>query len=160
MNREKSFLENEIGSALCQQGKFEVALEHFDKAIKLNPENLDALYSKGSCLIELNKVEEGMDYYLKILRISPNDGLTKLIAVLIEYKFGLKRPELNNYLTAQECLITGEQIYSDIIDDDVDEIQKAIALFSKAIELEPAFLQAINYKDIALERIKKINENE
>jgi len=51
-----------IGELRFRQEKYATALEHFDKALELQPSNLEALYSKGKTLLRMGdraKLDEG-----------------------------------------------------------------------------------------------------
>ena len=51
------------GLSLAKIGVYEGAGKYFDKAIKLNPNNLLALISKANALIELGNEEEAKACY-------------------------------------------------------------------------------------------------
>jgi tetratricopeptide (TPR) repeat protein len=53
-------------------GKYGEALECIDKALKLNPESVGILYTKGNILKHLNRVQEALDYFNKSLELDPD----------------------------------------------------------------------------------------
>ena len=53
-------------------GKFEDALECYDKALAIDPNDKDILYNKGLTLHSLNRHDEAFQYYDRALQIDPN----------------------------------------------------------------------------------------
>ena len=49
------------------------AIDWYDKALKIDPNNVFALYSKGVALKNLGKIEEAIEGFDKILKIDPNN---------------------------------------------------------------------------------------
>jgi len=52
-----------VANDLFEQGKWEVAIENYDKAIMLNPEYTKACLNKGIALAELGRVEEAREWF-------------------------------------------------------------------------------------------------
>ena len=50
----------------------ETALEYFDKALKINPNYLDAYYNKGRVLEQMGDYVQSAEIYMEILRNHPN----------------------------------------------------------------------------------------
>ena len=53
--------------------KHQEAIEWYDKALKIDPNNVIALYDKGFALNNLGKYEEAIEWYDKALKIDPNN---------------------------------------------------------------------------------------
>lgn len=53
------------------QGKYEGALESFDRAIALNPSHALAYNNKGECLVNLYRAHVGLDNFEQAIQISP-----------------------------------------------------------------------------------------
>ncbi len=64
---------NRMGNAYIDLGKFDDALECFNKAIDLEKNNIDFLLNKGVVLMELGKFEEAVDSFNKVLLRSPDN---------------------------------------------------------------------------------------
>src|SRR5437660_2234444 len=58
---------------LFDKGQYQDAVFYYDKAITINPTNINALYNKALALDRLGKVNEAILSYDKVLTISPND---------------------------------------------------------------------------------------
>ena len=62
------------GDALYYQEKYDQAIQYYDKALAIDPNDTYALSSKGYALDGLGKYEEAIQYYDKALAIDPNDS--------------------------------------------------------------------------------------
>jgi tetratricopeptide (TPR) repeat protein len=60
------------GAALFSLGRYEEAIEYFDRAIELDPNNAKAWDNKGSALYGLGRYEKAFEHYVRALQISPN----------------------------------------------------------------------------------------
>jgi tetratricopeptide (TPR) repeat protein len=63
----------ENGMILHNQGKFAEALEYYDKALAIAPQNSNVLSNKGLSLHNQGKFAEALEYYDKALAIAPKD---------------------------------------------------------------------------------------
>ena len=63
------------GLALYNLGKYDEAIAAFNKAIKIDPQFLDAWNNKGRVLAELKKYDEAITAYDKAIEINPHDSL-------------------------------------------------------------------------------------
>ena len=64
-----------IGMTHDNLSKHQEALEWFDKALKIDPNYVFALYGKGATLHNLSKYQEAIEWYDKALKIDQNDTL-------------------------------------------------------------------------------------
>ena len=84
------------GTALNALGRHEEALESFDRAIALEPDNRSALEHKGFILEKLDRPKEALEAYDRVLAIEPD-------TVLIMYCKGRVLKELGRYEQALEA---------------------------------------------------------
>jgi tetratricopeptide (TPR) repeat protein len=63
---------NNKGLALDNLGKYEQAIECYDKALEIEPNYILAWYNKGNALGNLGKPEEAIECYDKALQIEPD----------------------------------------------------------------------------------------
>ena len=61
------------GEALSMSGQYKEALEIFNKALEIDPENMVVLSNKGFVLLELGNYQEALDFFNKVLEIDPKD---------------------------------------------------------------------------------------
>ena len=50
-------------------------MEYYDKTLKINPENPNALNNKGNCLKKMGRQESALECFNKALKINPKDEL-------------------------------------------------------------------------------------
>jgi tetratricopeptide (TPR) repeat protein len=67
---------NEKGVALDELGNHEDAIKAYDRALKLDANDVDALFNKGETLGILGKHEEAIKYFNIVLKIDPDDAET------------------------------------------------------------------------------------
>ncbi|MFX1396842.1 MAG: tetratricopeptide repeat protein [Promethearchaeota archaeon] len=65
-------IQNTIGQIFYNMERFKDAIERFDKALKIDPEYIEAWGNKGAALAFLNKYNEAAECYDKSLEIDPN----------------------------------------------------------------------------------------
>ncbi|CAD8197581.1 unnamed protein product [Paramecium pentaurelia] len=63
------------GDSLLNQNNYEEAIQCFDNAIKINPNNCLAFNNKGNALYQLNRFEEAIKCHDQALTINPNNCL-------------------------------------------------------------------------------------
>ena len=62
-----------IGTSLVAKGKYNEAIENFDKSLKENPRDMEAWINKGCALIHLDKPQEALICANKALEIDPEN---------------------------------------------------------------------------------------
>ncbi len=87
-NRRPENFWNEIGLHLCNMGKYEDALECFDKDLEFNTTSFDAHYAKGVTLYSLARYDEALESFFKAHEInySNTQSQSTLIENLKEHK--------------------------------------------------------------------------
>jgi tetratricopeptide (TPR) repeat protein len=63
-----------LGIARLNKGRMDEAMDHFQKALQINPDDAVACYNVGCVLLQKNKVDEAMDYFQKALQINPDNS--------------------------------------------------------------------------------------
>jgi len=91
------------GGTLYFQGKYDEAIECYDKAIEIDPENPVMWNNKGLALNALGKYEQAIACYDKIIGIDPND------ADAWNSK-GLALNSLNKYEEAKKCFEKSKEL--------------------------------------------------
>lgn len=68
----KARVNNEIGTASAEQGRYEKALEYLDKAINLNPQYAEPYYNRGTVYGRLGQYQRTIDDCSEALRLKPD----------------------------------------------------------------------------------------
>src|SRR6187200_2747111 len=61
------------GNALDSSGNHAQAIQYYDKALAIDPNDFDALNNKGNALDSLGNYTQAISYYDKVLDMDPND---------------------------------------------------------------------------------------
>ena len=67
----------EAGKFYFVNGKFDKAIEEFNKALKLNPNDPEIYYNLGLAYESKSKLDEARKMYEKAVEINPNYSLAK-----------------------------------------------------------------------------------
>ena len=77
---------NNLGLAYHEQGELELAVEQYQRAIKVAPGYADAYYNLHAALLDVNNLTISIDCLKKTLAINPRDmDATFMLAVLLSY---------------------------------------------------------------------------
>lgn len=123
-------------------GDNEKAIEAFNQAVKLNPNDADSYYYLGSTYIVLKKYEEAAAAYEKAIRLNPKAADADTYYNLGNAYFELKKyPEAVKALTKATTLEerSSEDVYIDLGDaySKMYNWQEAIKAYNKALEIKP-----------------------
>lgn len=66
------FMHGMAEEMLLEMGKYQEALESFDKFLELDPNDVDVLFVKGYSLMLLGKNQEALKCYEKALELDPD----------------------------------------------------------------------------------------
>jgi len=72
-----------LGQLYYSQGKYQEAIEQFEKILSLEPKNANVMYLLGSLYLEVDKRTEALNLFLKAVDIDPeHDGCLNTLAYL------------------------------------------------------------------------------
>jgi len=151
--RRNAYLLNEKGCELCEQGRYESAIEVLREATELDPSNTDAWYSQAGCLYSLGRFAEALSAYVQVLKLNPGDQMAKRMAIVLEDESGYRNSDLNTYLNQIECYGFGVEVQGAYEAGKEEKIEGAIAFYNKAIELDASFSGAYNSRGVALRKL-------
>jgi tetratricopeptide (TPR) repeat protein len=148
------------GTSLHDLGKYNEAIECYDKAIKLNPNYKYAWHNKGRALEKLGKNNEALACYDTVIKLDPNFkyawyGKGNALIALGKYNEAIeyfdKAIKLDrNYSDSWSA--KGSTLYY------LGKYNEAIECYDKAIKLDPNLTYAWNGKGVALIALGKYNE--
>lgn len=126
------------GLNFLNEENYEEALMYLDKAIDMEPNNLEYLNSKAICLYNLNSVDESIEYFDKVLEINPDNESAKT------KKAELLAIKANEYFEDND-FDKSVEIWNNVI---LLNNKNADYLNSKAIALSKPLLQEDTFDDI------------
>ena len=145
---------------MSELGNDELATEQYDKAISIDPLNVNAHYNKGLSLRTLGYYHEAIKYYDRVLEIDPNN-LNAL------YNKGFALVDLKNYPEAiryYKTVITMDPNDLETLKELGDTLLKmenyieSMIYYDRALEIVPNYLDALVNKGIALHYLKRYDE--
>ena len=135
-----------IGNALDQKGSLDEAIAHYQKALKINPDNVDARNNLGNALRQKGRVDEAIAHYQKALQIKPGYAEAHYNLGIALGQKGRMDEAIAQY---QEAL----QINPDYADAHINlgnallqtgRLDEAIAHFQKALQINPDLAETHN----------------
>ncbi|MGD2250804.1 MAG: tetratricopeptide repeat protein [Candidatus Methanofastidiosia archaeon] len=148
------------GVALVGLQKYEEALQVFDGALKINPENAEAWYNKGVALGNLGKYEEEITCYDEALRINPQDAKAW-------YNKGVALGNLGKYEETIICYDEALRINPQyakawynkgVALGNLGKYEEEITCYDEALRINPQYAKAWLNKGVALGNLGKYEE--
>ncbi len=79
---------SDLGTRYAQNGDFERARSNIEKVMKANVKEIDVLYNVAKCLDMMGRTDEAIEYYNRILAITPGETDTYIALAEMESKRG------------------------------------------------------------------------
>ena len=73
-NPESWLAHNNLGALRADQGKFDQAISHYSKVLRIKPDHYKAHNNMGVALASQGKLDEAISHYLAALRLNPEDA--------------------------------------------------------------------------------------
>lgn len=146
------------GNYLVQAGKYEEAIQAYDEALKINPQNANVWNNKGTALRNLGKDDEAIKAYGEALKIDPQfaiawDNKGNALGILGRYDEANKAfneaLKINPQYADAWYGKGNNYFYS-------GDYNKAIEMFDRAIAIDPDFENAKKGKSNAMNEIAKV----
>jgi tetratricopeptide (TPR) repeat protein len=151
---------NNKGLALHNLGRYNEAIEYYDKALEIDSKNAVVLNNKGLALGNLGRYNEAIECYDKALEIDP-----KYVNALNNKGFALGN--LGRYNEAIECYDKALKIdpkYVNALNNkglalhNLGRYNEAIEYYDKALEIDSKNAVVLNNKGLALRNLGRYNE--
>ena len=148
------------GQSLANLGKYDLAVESYEKAMHIDPKNSNALTAKGLALVSQNKYAEALKTYEELIKIDETNSNAWNAKGLVLEKQGKKTE-------AQKCFDHSKEItqnkYTSFINEGKDYLTKskyneAIQSFDRAIKIDPENSNAWYYKGQSLYNQRRYTE--
>jgi len=163
----------ELGCAAYKRGDYAVAIENYNRAIKLRPDDPFLYNNRGLAYFELKKYDEAISDYTKAIELKPDYATAYYNRGLAYFKkgsWGNNEPFKNAIADFSKAIELNPKFvdayynrglaYNKFVhyynkpfsDEDEDKYNKAIADFNKVLELDPSYILALAGKANALYR--------
>jgi tetratricopeptide (TPR) repeat protein len=151
---------NNLGNALLQAGRMQEGIEHYEQALRIEPDFAEAHNNLGIALLQLGNVAEAVGQYEQALRIKPDfadahsnlgDALLRLgkVAEAIGYYEQALRIK-PDFALAHHNL--GVALFR------LDRIEEAIGHYEQTLRIKPDDAEAHNNLGVALKRMGRKQE--
>ena len=149
-----------LGVIHAQRGEHETALRHIDAALRINPNDPDALNNRGIALKELRRLPEALAAYEQALVLNSRhaDAWVNRGNVLWE----LKRTE--EALASFDRAIALDPAHARAFHNrgnalvDLERLDAALASYTRAIQLDPNIAECFNSRGTTLKDLGRLQE--
>jgi len=150
---------NNRGFVYAKAQKSEDALNDFNKALELKPDDINALNNRGLALINLEKYNDAYNDFTKIISIKATD-MTYANRGFALYKLNRNDEALADLNKSIEMNPHVANTYNSrgLVLKELKKYEEAYRDYSKVIQLKPDFILAYNNRAIALIELKRIDE--
>jgi tetratricopeptide (TPR) repeat protein len=150
----------EQGFGLYSLGQYQEAITWYDKALSIDPNNIEALNYKGVALSNLGKNEEAINWYDKALAIDPNNVNVLNNKGVALSNLGKNEEAINWYDKALSIDPNNIEAlnYKGIALSNLGKNEEAINWYDKVLAIDPNNFNVFNNKGIALSNLGKNEE--
>lgn len=148
------------GLDLANQGKYKEAIQAFERAIELDPENTTILRQKGKALANMGNLSVSIRIFENLIELDPNDAEAWYNKGNILYNLSMHSESIEAYKEAieidpeyKDAWIKNGQILCEI-----GKYDEALIAFDKAIELNPNDAEAWFNKGSVLDSLGRYDE--
>lgn len=133
-----------LGFALARQGKTEIAIEHYSKAISIKPNYAKAHHNLGVVLAEQGRLEEAINSYYKALSFGPRMAMSHYNLGLILAQQGKLEEAVEHYYKAINIKPDYAKAHYNLgfFLTKQGKLEEAIKHYSKAISINPDYENA------------------
>jgi tetratricopeptide (TPR) repeat protein len=151
-----------LACAYCEVGKFDLALQNFQDALRLAPNSAQTRVSYGLCLLSLGQADEAIDQYRIALGLDPGDSATETdlgLALVIRGSLAeaaehFRRAMQLNPENAAACYNLGKVLMRQ------ERPEEAVAALEHCLQLDPDLAAAANDLGNVLHQLRRLEEAE
>jgi len=151
---------NNLGDILKRHGHIEEAMDHFLRALQIDPEDADANNNLGVVIAERGEYDKAIDHYLQALRIKPDSHRTHRNLGNALYKQGRIDKAIDHYLQALRIKPDSHRAHNNLGNALYKQgrIDKAIDHYSQVLRIKPDSHRAHNNLGNALYKQGRIDK--
>lgn len=145
------------GVEAIEKGRYNEAIIYFDKVLKIDPKNIDALGGNGVAFLELGQYNTAKSYFDKALKIDQKNFVALYGKGLALYSLG-KHNESLSYLDKVLKINPNEVnalMYKGFIYFEGSKYKTALTYFDKVLKIDPKNDDAYNLKQTTLQLINE-----
>ncbi len=127
----------QVADSFLRQGKPEMAFVHFNKALEMNPDNMDVRVKKGNLLVSKGLDEQALAEYLYVLKQQPDHAIANEAAGTVYFRAGLYTEARTHLTRAVENnpMLWKAQNYLGNLFDREGQYAEAEGHFQRALDL-------------------------
>ena len=142
---------NNLGYLLAAQGRTAEAIEHYQKALKINPDCAESDNNLGTVFLNQGQLDKALGYYRQALAIDPNFAEAQNNLGILLARQGQIPEAIGHYQKAIELNPDCAECYNNLgnLLATQGRTTEAVEQFQKALEIEPDYAKAhYNLADI------------
>ncbi|MGB8370368.1 MAG: tetratricopeptide repeat protein [Limisphaerales bacterium] len=149
-----------IGNSLLHQGRAEEALEHFQKALALQPESATFHNGLGNALYQKGRMDEAIIQYQKALVLQPKSAAAYEYLGEALFQKGQMDGAIIQYQKALEIKPDFAEAHNNLGSSllQMGRVNGAITHFQRALEIKPDFVEAHNNLGSSLLQMGRVDE--
>ena len=154
---DNAMAQNALGIALFKTGQVDEAMVHYQKALQIKPDFVDANINLGNALLQKSGVDEAIAHYQKVLQIVPGgaeiyDNLGSAL---------LQKGQVDEAIAQYQKALQIKPGYAEahynfgFALSKIGQVDEAIAQYQKALQIKPDYAEArINLGNALLQKGK------
>jgi tetratricopeptide (TPR) repeat protein len=149
---ESLFARNNLGNALALQGRFDEAIDQFQRALKIDPNDADAAYNLGNALAQQGKFEAAGAQLEQALKIKPDHAMAAYDLANVRARQGRLDEAIDQFQRALKSNpgLARAHYNSGQIFLQEGRLDEAIRSYRLALGIDPAHIRAHYYLAVAL----------
>jgi tetratricopeptide (TPR) repeat protein len=162
VTRQNAFAEATLANEYSRQGRRDKALQHFERALAIEPESKAALNGLGKIMLDQAHYEQALEYHRQALAIDPRDTVTRNYLAFVLFRMGRIEDAIEQCQEAARIDPLDFNAYHNLgnIMLSTGKVDKALQFFQIAAGIDPRSAMARNSAGMALLELKRTDEAE
>jgi tetratricopeptide (TPR) repeat protein len=139
-----SFGRNNLGNALVAQGRFEEAIDQFQRALRINPDDADVAYNLGNALAQKGNFEEAGKQLQHALQINPDNAMAAYDLGNVRARQGRLGEAMDNFelaLRIDPRLAKAHYNLGGLLNKQ-GKLAEAVEQYQKALQIDAGYVRA------------------